>query len=109
VKRVTAGELDEELVIRKGLRKGSVERYTERIPPHVEAARRAGSRAGRVVSYVVTDSGPEPAFSGEPMPGNIDYAHYVAKVLRPVAESILSLMGESVEEALGEPQQLSLL
>ncbi|MEE9281796.1 MAG: DNA polymerase II [Myxococcota bacterium] len=109
VKRVTAGELDEELVIRKGLRKGSVERYTERIPPHVEAARRAGSRAGRVVSYVVTDNGPEPVFLGEPMPGNIDYAHYVAKVLRPVAESILSLMGESVEEALGEPQQLSLL
>ncbi len=109
VKRVKRGELDRELIIRKGLRKGSVERYTERIPPHVEAARRAGSRAGRIVSYVVTQGGPEPVFPGEPLPGGIDYAHYVAKVLRPVAQSILSVMGESVEEALGEPRQLDLL
>ena len=109
VRRVTAGELDAELVVRKGLRKGSVDRYTERTPPHVEAARRAGSRVGRIVSYVVTEGGPEPVFPGEPLPTNIDYGHYVAKVLRPVAESILSVTGESVEDALGEPRQFSLL
>ena len=109
IQRVREGELDSELVIRKGLRKGSVERYTERIPPHVEAARRAGARAGRIVSYLMTVRGPEPVFPGEPLPAKIDYPHYVAKVLRPVAESILSVMGESIEEALGEPRQLSLL
>ena len=109
IRQVREGQLDSELVIRKGLRKGSVERYTERIPPHVEAARRAGGRAGRIVSYVMTQRGPEPVFPGEPLPTKIDYPHYVAKVLRPVAESILSVVGESIEEALGEPQQLSLL
>jgi DNA polymerase elongation subunit (family B) len=75
----------------------------------VEAARRAGPRVDRIVSYVVTEGGPEPVFPGEPLPTKIDYGHYVAKVLRPVAESILSLTGESVEDALGEPRQFSLL
>ena len=109
VKRVRAGELDSELVIRRGLRKGSVDRYTSRIPPHVEAARRAGERAGRIIHYVMTQRGPEPVLPGEPLPSGIDYGHYVDKVLRPVAEAILSVRGESVEEALGEPRQLSLL
>ena len=94
---------------RRGLRKGSVERYTTRIPPHVEAARKAGERAGRVIAYVVTRRGPEPVFPGEPLPADIDHGHYVEKVLRPIAESILSLRGESVEEAFGEPRQLNLL
>ena len=38
-----AGGLDRELVIRKALRKGAVDRYTGPTPPHVEAARKAGA------------------------------------------------------------------
>ena len=75
----------------------------------MEAARRAGNRAGRIISYVMTQRGPEPVFPGEPLPSDIDHGHYVEKVVRPIAESILPVCGESVEQALGEPQQLSLL
>src|SRR5690606_37433483 len=50
VSRVRAGELDEALVYRKGLRKGT-EEYTATTPPHVAAARKS-SQKGRLISYV---------------------------------------------------------
>ena len=103
------GELDAELVYAKRVRKGSLDRYTAATPPHVQAARKAGPRAGPTVRYVVTQAGPEPVFHGEPLPGEIDRAHYVERVLRPIAESILEAVGEHVEDAFGEPRQLGLL
>jgi DNA polymerase-2 len=109
VSRVMAGELDSELVIRKGLRKGSVDRYTATTPPHIQAARKAGSAAERVVRYVITRTGPEPVLPGRPFPSEIDYAYYVERVLRPVADAILCHLGQSFDEALGRPRQLSLL
>ena len=109
VRGVRSGELDRELVIRKGLRKGSVERYTERTPPHVEAARRAGGDVGREVYYVVTRGGPEPVLPDRDFPADIDREYYVEKVLRPVAEAILAHTDSSFDEALGRPRQLSLL
>jgi len=104
-----AGELDHELVYRKRLRKSSLESYTATTPPHVQAARKAGMRGGGVVRYVITRRGPEPLRAGEPLPDDIDRAHYVKKVLRPVAEAILEAQGRGFGEALGEPSQLSLL
>jgi DNA polymerase-2 len=104
-----AGELDAELVIRKGLRKGAVERYTAATPPHVEAARKAGGRVGRVVRYVMTRSGPEPVLEDGELPPDLDRAHYVEKVVRPIAESILVQLGQSFDEVIGAPRQLSLL
>jgi DNA polymerase-2 len=109
VRQVRAGELDHELVIRKRLRKGSVDRYTERTPPHVEAARKAGAAVGRDVRYVITKGGPEPVLDDAVLPKDIDREHYLEHVLRPVAEAILAELGESFEEALGNPVQLSLL
>ncbi len=109
VAAVRRGDHDEELVYTKRLRKGALDRYTASTPPHVQAARKAGDRAGRVVRYVITTGGPEPVFHGEPLPGNIDRAHTVERVLRPVAESILEALGEHVEDAFGEPRQLGLL
>jgi DNA polymerase-2 len=104
-----AGKLDPELVIRKGLRKGAVERYTAATPPHVEAARKAGGRVSRVVRYVMTKSGPEPVLEDGELPPEIDRAHYVEKVVRPIAESILVQLGQSFDEVVGAPRQLSLL
>jgi hypothetical protein len=46
---------------------------------------------------------------GRPLPPAIDHAHYVEKVLEPVADAILDLVGSSFGEAMGAPQQLSLL
>jgi DNA polymerase-2 len=109
VAALRAGALDAELVYQKRVRKGSLDRYTASTPPHVQAARKAGKRAGATVRYVIATSGPEPVFHGEPLPAHIDRAHYVERVLRPLAEAILEPLGEHVEDALGEPRQLGLL
>ncbi|MFI5316164.1 MAG: DNA polymerase II [Myxococcota bacterium] len=104
-----AGRLDRELVIRKGLRKGAVERYTAATPPHVEAARKAGPGVGRVVFYVQTRGGPEPVEPDGELPADLDRAHYVEKVVRPIAQSVLAQLGQSFDEVTDSPRQLSLL
>ncbi len=109
VLRLRAGELDSELVYAKRVRKGSLDRYTETSPPHVQAARKAGGRAGPVVRYVITAEGPEPVLPGRPLPAGIDREHYLEHVLRPVADAILSHLELSLDDALGAPRQLSLL
>jgi DNA polymerase-2 len=108
VAAVKSGELDAELVYAKRLRKGGVDRYTGAVPPHVQAARKAG-RTGGVIHYVITDVGPEPVHPRRPLPKGIDRRHYVDKVLRPVADALLGDLGTSFDEALGEPRQLALL
>ena len=106
---VRSGELDPELVIRKGIRKGALERYTSSIPPHVKAARKIEGPVGRVVRYVMTRSGPEPVLRGQGLPADIDREHYVRKVIEPVAEAILMHLGLEFAEVIGDPRQLSLL
>ncbi len=106
---VLAGELDAELVYAKRVRKGSLERYTATTPPHVQAARKAGGAAGPVVRYVMTATGPEPVLPGRPFPEALNRRHYLDRVLRPVADSILDLLDTSFDEALGAPRQLELL
>jgi DNA polymerase-2 len=109
VREVREGKVDAELVYAKRVRKGALDRYTASTPPHVQAARKAGGRAGPVVRYVVTATGPEPVLPGEPFPAGVDHRHYVERVLRPVAEAILAPQGFSFDEVLGDPRQLSLL
>lgn len=102
VKSLKAGELDEKLVYRKRLRK-DVSEYTKHVAPHVRAARMLGN-AVREVHYVITPEGPVPV---ELRPQNIDYQHYIDKQLRPIADSLLGLLGLSFQELL-TPSQLSL-
>ncbi len=109
VERMRAGELDDELVYVKRIRKGSLDRYTATTPPHIRAARKVGGAVGPVIHYVITQHGPEPVLPGRPLPAGIDRRHYLEKVLRPVADGILSEIGQSFDEALGVPQQLPLL
>jgi DNA polymerase-2 len=113
VQNVRTGSLDPELVYAKRIRKGSLDRYTASSPPHIQAARKFEERSGHtikgVIRYVITARGPEPVLPGEPLPTDIDRSHYLERVLRPVAESILSEQGLSFSEALGEGQQMSLL
>jgi len=104
-----AGRLDPELVIRKGLRKGAVERYTAATPAHVEAARRSTLPVGRTVHYVMTKRGPEPVEPDGALPADLDRAHYVEKVVKPIAESILVQLGQSFDEVTDAPRQLTLL
>jgi DNA polymerase-2 len=109
VQLVVGGQLDDELIYAKRVRKGSLDRYTATTPPHVQAARKAGGRAGPVVRYVIAATGPEPVFHGRPLPADIDRRHYIERVLRPVAEAILDPLALSFDEATGEPHQLNLL
>jgi DNA polymerase-2 len=113
IESVRSGEADGELVYTKRIRKGSLDRYTASSPPHVQAARKLEARQGRkgggVIHYLITTEGPEPLMGFDPENMTIDRAHYVQKVLRPVAEAILSEVGSSFSEALGEPQQLDLI
>jgi len=109
VARVRAGELDAELVYAKRVRKGGVERYTDVMPPHVQAARKAGTPPGGVVRYVITETGPEPAPQRRPLPPGLDRRHYVERVLRPIADAILCELDSSFDEAMGEATQLRLL
>jgi DNA polymerase-2 len=106
---VRRGELDGELVYAKRVRKGSLDRYAGTAPPHVQAARKAGPRAGPLVRYVITAGGPEPVFHGQALPADIDRGHYIERVLRPITEAILEPLGLHSEDALGEPRQLGLL
>jgi len=109
VARVRAGELDQELVYAKRVRKGALDRYTAATPPHVQAARKAGPLAGPVIRYVITRDGPEPVLPGRPLPEGIDRTHYVERVLRPIADAILPELERSFDEAIGRPRQLQLL
>jgi len=109
VEQVRAGALDAELVYSKRIRKGGVERYTAAVPPHVQAARKAGRSAGGVVHYVITEGGPEPVLGRKTLPPGIDRRHYVERVLRPLADALLGDLGSSFDEAIGEATQLELL
>jgi DNA polymerase-2 len=96
-----AGAFDEELVYRKALRK-KLASYTATTPPHVAAARKMKGRRGRIVSYVITREGAEPA--GERV-SPIDHEHYVQKQVRPVAEPVLQVLGLEFDRVVGDDGQ----
>ncbi len=102
VKSVTGGHLDDKLIYRKHLRKAASE-YTKNISPQVKAARML-KKPTRDVQYLITKQGPVPV---QLNPTNIDYQHYIDKQLKPLADSILGLLGTSFDELVG-PQQLNL-
>ena len=92
VNKVNAGEFDDKLVYRKRLRK-DVEDYTKNIPQHVRAARLIDQNSGTIY-YVITKRGPIPV---ELKHNDIDYQHYIEKQIKPIADSVLSLTGDSFD------------
>jgi DNA polymerase-2 len=105
VSRVRKGELDDELVYRKNLRKGTGD-YTATTPPHVAAARKSTQPTGRSIRYVVTTAGAEPVDNLEHPP---DREHYVSKQVRPVAEPVLEALGLDFDRVIGDVRQYDLL
>lgn len=96
-----AGELDDQLVYRKRLRR-RLNEYRRNIPPHVQAARKA-RKVGRSVSYLITVNGPEPVDNRQ---SAIDYQHYLDRQLGPAADGILHFLGESFEGITAEQMNL---
>ena len=103
--KLLAGELDKDLVYRKGISKPLSE-YTANIPPHVRAAKALDEMDGRVVFYVMTLAGPEPIQkrSGAPL----DYEHYSEKQLAPIADMLLRYFETEYSEVTGDGKQLGL-
>ena len=105
VARTLQGDLDEQLVYRKRLRRPLVE-YERNVPPHVRAARAADEfhvrqgrpaqyRNGGWIRYVMTTAGPEPLETLDTRRTPIDYEHYLTKQLEPIADGILPFLGDS--------------
>jgi DNA polymerase-2 len=104
VLRLRGGELDDQLVYRKALRK-EPEEYTSTTPPHVAAARKRSGRPRRRIAYVMTVAGPEPE---DERVHDLDHQHYVDRQLRPVAEPILAQLGLDFARVIGDDRQMDL-
>lgn len=111
--RTLKGEFDDLLVYRKRLRRPIAD-YQRSVPPHVRAARIADEynrqhgrpqqyQNGGWISYVMTGAGPEPL---EALRQKIDYEHYIASQLKPIADAILPLLQDNFDNLVSRQQQL---
>lgn len=107
VKQLNHGELDKQLVYRKRLRQ-KLGLYQKNIPPHARAAIKAeekfkqNNQPSRYqhkgwIEYVMTLQGPETL---ECQSSTLDYEHYIEKQLTPIADSILLVLNDSMENIL---------
>ncbi len=102
IKDLKGGKYNNDLVYHKSLRK-KVHEYTKTKPPHVKAALMLGKEV-KQVSYIMTKRGPVPIQLEH---DDIDFDHYIYKQIRPIADSVLPLLGKSFETLCGG-RQLSL-
>ena len=98
---VRNGELDDELVYRKRIRR-RLDEYESNVPPHIVAARKLG-RNVREIRYVITSRGPEPV---ELPHGRLDYDHYIARQLAPAADSVLHFLDTDFATVAGQQMTL---
>jgi DNA polymerase-2 len=95
IRSMQSGQLDDELVYRKRIRK-PLEAYTRTTPPHIKAARLL-PRTVRVVRYLMTAEGPQPlGFVKAP----VDYEHYRIKQILPIVEGLAPFVGFRADEAV---------
>lgn len=87
-----AGRLDEKLVYRKRVMR-PITSYIKNVPPHVQAAKKLG-REVKSIEYLVTVGGPEPI---DLITAKADYIHYLERQLAPVADGILTFLGQSFD------------
>ena len=103
--RLTAGELDAELVYTKVLRRPAAD-YDSETPP-VRAARMLGwTDRGGPIEYVMTRAGAEPLAARST--ARLDYTHYRDRQLVPIAAAIANILDAEVTGWFNEPGQLGL-
>lgn len=90
LRQLRAGELDDELIYRKSLRKSLAE-YTKTQPPHVQAAALLPDDVvpGDIIRYTITQRGPQPVGY---ITAALDYTHIIHKQLQPIADSLAALI-----------------
>ena len=113
IEQLLEGKFDSQLVYRKRLRKKLGE-YQRNIPPHAQAAIKAEQvfkeselpsryRNKSWIEYVITVSGAETL---ECQQSNLDYEHYIEKQLTPIADTILTAIGSSMDAVTRQQQDL---
>lgn len=106
VRYLKSGRYDNDLAYKRRLTKPAGE-YTKNIPPHARAALildPEGRKRIRSVKYVMTLRGPIPASLPH---DDIDYAHYIDKQIKPLADGVLFVVKMSFDEIF-EGKQLEL-
>ncbi len=109
VARLQQGEFEQELVLRKRLRRQLAD-YVKNVPPHVQAARKAEAIReqrglpslydyGGWVEYVMTTAGPEPRQYRQ-SPVDVDF--YLERQLAPIADSILGFKSSSLDAIVNQ-------
>lgn len=101
IQDLKSGKFDDKLIYRKRLRK-EVEDYTKNVPPHARAAKLLNEPRD-VIYYAITQRGPIPI---ELKHNDFDYEHYIEKQLKPIADSVLSLLGKNFD-SIADNDQLS--
>jgi DNA polymerase II len=104
VKDLEKGKYDDKLIYRKSLSK-PIESYTKTTPPHVKAAKLLDNVTSRVIEYVITENGPEPI---EKQKSKLDYKHYIDKQIKPIADSVLQLLGKNFDDLMKGNNQTGL-
>ncbi|MCP4493681.1 MAG: DNA polymerase II [Gammaproteobacteria bacterium] len=113
IEKLLAGEYDDKLVYRKRLRKKLGE-YERNIPPHAQAAIKAEAEFRKDglpsryqnkswIEYVITQMGAETL---ECQHSKLNYEHYVEKQLTPIADTILTAIGSSMDVVTKQQQDL---
>ena len=99
IQKLKSGKYDDKLIYRKRLRK-DVDDYTKNVPPHARAAKLLNEPRD-VIYYAITQRGPIPI---ELKHNDFDYDHYIEKQLKPIADSVLSLLGKTFDSIAGSDQ-----
>lgn len=113
LEKVKSGEADSLLVYKKRLRR-PLSSYVKAQPPHIKAARLADLihkekgqplryQSNTTIPYVMTVNGPQTV---ETANSPLDYDHYIEKQIKPIADSILPLIGLSFENITNDQMSL---
>lgn len=101
IKALRAGDLDDELVVSRRLRR-SLSEYQGRMPPHARAAAML-ERPGRNIEFLWTTAGPQPT---SVCTAPIDHELYIDRHLAPALDGVLKHLGIRVGDVAD--RQLSL-
>ena len=71
----------------------------------MKAARKLDKINSSIISYVITEDGPEPV---EKIRHKIDYEHYIEKQLKPIADSILVFYNKKFDDLMSGSSQKTL-
>jgi DNA polymerase-2 len=104
VDNLRKGKYDSLLIYRKALSK-ELSEYVKTTPPHVKAARLLDKIEDNVIQYLMTENGPEPI---QKLKSKLDYEHYIAKQIKPLADSVLCFYSVNFDDLLQGNKQKTL-